>query len=427
MAINIGKIFEIGEKRYYDSDSTILREERPIDSAGDFIFSTDGQTVEIQRRHELHYRYRAHRNVREYDAFPYFDSAGYVPAGTIALDLDSSRFYITHKEQWKALTLDDSDRFKRDFAFGGENYGFNSGGRTPLNVSSVERFPFASPFTTSIEVSDLSNNIIEAAATASKSHAYTMGGYVSSPVAGEIDTYEKYPFAAMTNSSLVGNLDIAKQSAAGHSSLYRNEGYITAGKLNPQTNTVKYFRFNNETELQSAPQNLRTGGIRDHTGFSGSEYLFIAGGYNTLTPPANFYGAGTLSVLRRYRLVTLTPDAGFRDISWGSVSPNRQRAAGAQSETYGYILGGFDGAVSLDIIDSFPFTSPGAATNVGSLTVAKRNSAGQSSKSAGYASGGFSPANNQIEQFPFASTPGTTATDLGDLAIARFSHVGHNY
>jgi hypothetical protein len=94
-----------------------------------------------------------------------------------------------------------------------------------------------------------------------------------------------------------------------------------------------------------------------------------------------------------------------------------------QGSTSGYMSAGTSppAAAALgdtNIIDKFPFSSDGNATDVGDLTEAKERGAGQSSADNGYASGGVNPAfptvnTNVIEKFPFASD--ANATDVGDM------------
>ena len=87
-----------------------------------------------------------------------------------------------------------------------------------------------------------------------------------------------------------------------------------------------------------------------------------------------------------------------------------------QGSTSGYMSGGT--TPDTNIIDKFPFSSDGNATDVGDLTEAKQRGAGQSSPDNGYASGGVNPTfptvnTNVIEKFPFASD--ANATDVGDM------------
>jgi len=98
------------------------------------------------------------------------------------------------------------------------------------------------------------------------------------------------------------------------------------------------------------------------------------------------------------------------------------------SETYifqgsvsGYSSGG--AIPTSNVIDKFPFTTDGNATDVGDLTQGRYGSAGQSSSFSGYTSGGYN--RNTIDKFPFAAN--ASATDVGDLSQARDGAAGQSY
>ena len=91
-----------------------------------------------------------------------------------------------------------------------------------------------------------------------------------------------------------------------------------------------------------------------------------------------------------------------------------------QGTTSGYTSGGND------IIDKFPFSSDGNASDVGDLTLSRNSLAGQSSSSNGYSSGGFASSipgqTNVIDKFSFSAD--ANATDVGDLIEVKGSLAG---
>lgn len=82
-----------------------------------------------------------------------------------------------------------------------------------------------------------------------------------------------------------------------------------------------------------------------------------------------------------------------------------------QGSVSGYTSGG---SPSSNVIDKFPFSTDGNASDVGDLTVARYQISGQSSTVSGYTSGGAygQGGSNTIDKFPFATN--ANATDVGD-------------
>ena len=96
-----------------------------------------------------------------------------------------------------------------------------------------------------------------------------------------------------------------------------------------------------------------------------------------------------------------------------------------QGSTSGYASGAYVGPLYSNVIDKFPFSSDGNATDVGDLTVARGGAAGQSSSDNGYTSGGWAPpGSNVIDKFAFSSDG--NATDVGDLTVIRTLSAGQS-
>ena len=113
------------------------------------------------------------------------------------------------------------------------------------------------------------------------------------------------------------------------------------------------------------------------------------------------------------------------DPTGGSPSPSPSYSF--QGSNYGYSSGGeFPGGTS-NVIQKFPFSSDGNATDVGDLIDSRQEPAGQSSTASGYVSGGQPGAVDKsvIQKFPFASD--SNATDVGDLTVARYRSAGQQY
>jgi hypothetical protein len=111
----------------------------------------------------------------------------------------------------------------------------------------------------------------------------------------------------------------------------------------------------------------------------------------------------------------------------GDLTQSRWVGAGQSSSVSGYTSGGSVGTPEgTNTIDKFPFSSDGNATDVGDLSQSRGYVTGQSSSSSGYTSGGMESFvnRNTIDKFPFA-TDGN-ATDVGDLTTVRRDAAGQS-
>jgi hypothetical protein len=111
------------------------------------------------------------------------------------------------------------------------------------------------------------------------------------------------------------------------------------------------------------------------------------------------------------------------DRTWKPISGTVPSGYSFQGSTSGYTSGG--GIPITNIIDKFPFSSDGNATDVGDLTTYGWTRVGQSSSDNGYVSSGTgSPDYTTIEKFPFATD--ANATDVGDLTVGVWSSSGQS-
>jgi len=102
-----------------------------------------------------------------------------------------------------------------------------------------------------------------------------------------------------------------------------------------------------------------------------------------------------------------------------------------QGENSGYTAGGNKTPfATVNVLDKFPFSSDGNATDVGDLTVGRGGGGGLTSETDGYAAGGnsWTPSNpyygqkNIVDKTPFSSDG--NMTDVGDLQGTKFGGVG---
>lgn len=132
-------------------------------------------------------------------------------------------------------------------------------------------------------------------------------------------------------------------------------------------------------------------------------------------------GGGTPDGINVIDKFPFSSDGNASDV--GDLTQSRRGAAGQSSSSSGYASGGRSPVDTVTTVDKFSFTSDGNATDVGDLTQGRYNSASQSSSTNGYTSGGFYRLNT-IDKFPFAAD--SNASDVGDLTATRHGASGQS-
>lgn len=356
-----------------------------------------------------------YQNAFNYDNHQQFDSASDTNEGNIIYSRDSDQFYISHRDQWKPITL--GSLLSENRKFPGDDFGFVSGGLDPSFSSLIERFPFSN-FTNALTLGNLTTEKIELSAQSSEIKGYTSAGKLSSGAV--ISEIEKFDFQNTTSSSLVSDLLLDKSKSAGLSTNQHQRGFAAGGDapaipvLVDTMRTIHVFPFANEN-LAVVHGNLyvysTVRGRSEAVGISDKDYGYVAGGVNEFT-------SVNISSMEKFRFVNYVSS-----LPVSSLTAANSKAAGNASETHGYVSGGFD-AFSLQNIERFSFTSPHSFSDIGDLSIAKRLVSGQSSVADGYISGGFSPSISTIEKYPFSAAPVTTI-EAGDLTGNRHNTVGH--
>jgi len=293
----------------------------------------------------------------------------------------------------------------------GSTRGYSSGSASPNSGSNViDKFPFASD-ANATDVGDLTQSRSELAGQSSSTHGYSSGG-VGSPFANKYDTIDKFSLVATANATDVGDLSTARYSLAGQSST--SNGYVSGG-INPPTEPPTYVKKIEKFPFSSDANTTFVGDLTENrdelSGQSSSTHGYSCGG-----PPSPVVG----NIIDKF---SFSSDGNATDV--GDLTVNRANTGGNSSSDNGYASGGFAPPPSTgfkNVIDKFPFSSDGNATDVGDLTVARNSlSEGQNSTSNGYMSGGFAPSipgtANIIEKFPFGSD--ANATDVGDLTVNK--------
>ena len=254
---------------------------------------------------------------------------------------------------------------------------------------------------------------------ANASHGYVSGGL---PPFAYSNVIEKYSFPTDANATDVGNLTENKYGASGQSS--SAHGYSSGGTLKSppapagQTNVIEKWSFSSDGNASDVGDLLAIN--TQGTGQSSTTNGYHSGGYDAASSPTS------TNVVQNW---PFSSDGNASDV--GDLTQGRfQIPAGQSSDANGYTSGGqalIPPYSNTNTIDKFPFSSNANATDVGDITEGKYFVAGQSSADHGYTSGGFaptlpSPHSNVIDKFPFAVDG--NATDVGDLTAARNAMAG---
>lgn len=300
--------------------------------------------------------------------------------------------------------------------------GFTSSGGNPAVVSTIDKFPFSAPFTTATSAGTLSPARIYGAGQSSSTEGFTSGGENGSP-ASQISSITKFPFTApFTTTTAAGSLSQARSGVTGQSS--STEGFTSGGYFDnlivPSItvyNTIDKFPFSSPfTTASSAGTLSQSRGIA--AGQSSSTEGFTSGGS---TGPAA--AAATIDKFPFTAPFTTASSA-------GSLSQSRSALTGQSSSTEGFSSGGFSPASGrVTTIDKFPFSAPfTTASSAGALSQARNYLTGQSSSTDGYAAGGTPGAGltTLIDRFPFTA-PFTTATNVGSLSQSRVGAAGQQF
>jgi hypothetical protein len=312
----------------------------------------------------------------------------------------------------------------RELAFGAGTFqgsvsGYVSGGAPGYTApsSTIHKFPFASN-SNATTAGNLTTGKYRAGSVGQSSSVsgYTTGSAPNGPTFRS-NTIEKFPFATDGNGTDVGDLTIVVARISGQSS--RTSGYSSGGTVpSPgayQTNVINKFPFAADTNATDIGNLIA--GKYGSAGQSSTTNGYVSGGG---TSPG-----GAVNTIDKFPFAT---DTNATDV--GDLSQSRGFTSGQSSTTNGYSSGGGPTSGVLNTIDKFPFSSDTNATDIGDLSQARQGAAGQSSTTHGYTSGGstnwpgaYSSAQvNTIDKFSFSTD--TNASDVGDLNEAKYHAFG---
>jgi hypothetical protein len=310
----------------------------------------------------------------------------------------------------------------QSYSFQGSNHGYTVGGSStsssdPSMSSTMDRFPFATNVTAASIGSLRGLFNLGSSGNSSLTNGYIGGGRIvvfpSPGIRADVNTIEKYAFAAGNSSAVSGNLTRKSRRASSQSS--STSGYTSGGDIGEPTfaasNVIDKFPFASDANATDVGDMTIAGGVR-------------AGQSSTVSGYASG-GSTSINTIDKFPFAT---DANATDV--GDLTQSRGAAAGQSSTVSGYTSGGDVPAPGAEgsgrnTIDKFPFATDANATDVGDLTQVRESVVGHSSAEHGYTAGGRSappvPAStirSTIDRFPFASD--ANAVGFGSLSQARW-------
>lgn len=297
-----------------------------------------------------------------------------------------------NNNRWDYLPSQNLSSEQPAWVFQGTVAGYVSAGRTgpSTTTSNIEKFSFPYEYTHGIIGTLTSGNRSLVAGQSSETAGYTSGA--ESPTTAQVN---KMLFASDTSGIDALDLSIIRRYLSGQSSSVN--GYTAGGQAPTPTvvmyNVIDKFPFAADTNATDVGDLTIT--VRDLTGISSASNGYTAGG--------EVYLSGYSDIINKFAFAS----DGNAVIS-GNLTAVSKQHSGQSSESNGYVSAGYVGVspVAIDTIQKFPFASDTNAAGVGALTQEKYYNIGQSSTTNGYSSGGFfNPPGYlaTIEKFSFVS------------------------
>jgi hypothetical protein len=312
-------------------------------------------------------------------------------------DSDASKYYLLENTKTTGLG-------EVLFTMGASSYAYVSGNGlyyNDTNSKRTDRYTLSSSSNAAYSGNLLAKRSY-AAGLSSTTAAYLVGGY-RQPTS--YDTVEKFPFA--TEGNTTGVVDMS-DTQAGHksASLHTHTAGYVAGFANPTSAAI--YKFTYASESDSLETQSLSGAMERGTGASSADAGYVMGGSPTPIGGTNIqkfsFSSGAVSTS-------------------GQLLSSRYSGSGTSSSTHAYHAGGNPG--DTNVIQKFPFSSDGNTSDVGDLTTgrAPKNSAGAQSATHGYTSGGYvypGSSGGIIDRFPYSADG--NASDVGDLTRGTYGH-----
>lgn len=295
--------------------------------------------------------------------------------------------------------------------------GGSTGPSTSTDVSSADKYPFASTNIVSEQFNALSTNLRHVGSNASSTHGYSTGAAHETNPYAVSTVIQKFSFALPNLISNVGDLTqvrfFMRDATQSLTHGYQAGGNEGEPPITSFSNVIDKFPFSSDTnasdvgDLTQARDAIAAPGSATH-GYAVGGRAF-PGGTNT-----------AVNIIEKYPFAS---DANSSDV--GDLTVDRRFGASSQnSPTHGYSTAGRSGppGAHQDDIQKFPFATDENATNVGNINFNRYYGAGSSSQDRGYHHGGgsFPPfaTADDVAAFPFAND--TSTGFPASLTINRF-------
>jgi hypothetical protein len=241
---------------------------------------------------------------------------------------------------------------------------------------------------------------------------YVFGGYLGGSASNTID---KFPFAADTNATNVGNLAKNIFGSAGQNS--KTNGYSSGGCGVPFVETAQIDRFPFAADTNATNIANLSVSRRETSGQSSSVSGYTSGGRKIVPGPS-----APQNVIDKFPFATVANATNV-----GNLTVSRRLAGTQSSSIFGYSSGGdiapTSPNVTQSVIDKFSFATDTNATNVGNLATAVGSYGGQSSSISGYVC-----STNTVQRFSFATdTNAVSITSTGIGGGAGHSSTAYGY
>ena len=337
-------------------------------------------------------------------------------AGTMWVNTTNGEIFVctdasTDENTWTNVGPGTTEVATVVWAYQGTQYGYVVGGYhgSPGRNDEIERYSFTS--------NNVNNNIgsLIALNTVPSGHSSTDYGWVTGGWNGaDITTIEKFSWAssassAATGATVGGNMSLATAA----STQTGTTAYLTGGFDNPNVtthHTTRKFSFDSTTDAVIVGTMAFSGGIYHNIGWSSDTHGYSAGGYPYGRSP------NTVSHIEKFAFATDTQQA----VGCGDLASPASYVSGSNSTTYGYRDGGWNSGIYTANMEAYSFASEGTASTIGVLTHARNWTGGSSSTTHGYCHGGRNTSGTymtDVHQYSYASHG--NANNIMNVATAR--------
>ena len=342
------------------------------------------------------------------------EGTGYA-VGCIWVDYSNGETYVctaSTDEDATWLAQDGSDDVNPPFKIQGSTSGFSYSWSDATSYPGViDAYSFSSDGDATDHGETVQGSYTSNGSIRTTDHAYQIGAINGPgvPGAGKSSIY-RWSFTSPASSADIGEHSLAPTYGTAIGAIGGatdgTYGFGIGGAGNPPASEQHFDQVEKFTLASPAPSSDSGAELSSARGYqhgcsdNSNGYMYSVAGDR---PGGNVIERGAFSI----------SSGTFTD--WGDTSAGVEGHAGSASVTNGYRHGGHSPYVN--VIENFPFSSPGNASDVGDLTSASAFGSGSSSTTHGYRAGGKSSEptiTNIIDKYSHPA--GGNATDVGNLS-----------